>query len=401
MSTTSLPNNTPPSDFSFNDTEIAFKLKNDKELKKARLLFSFFGYKWLIAIGPALTSIALKLRLPIKGIIKNTIFAQFCGGETIAECRPAAKQLWSCKVSTILDYSVEGADDEVSLDATKNEIIRTIDEAAEHEHICFSVFKITGISRFALLEKLNNNKTLTPDEVAEKQRVESRFDAICQHAYQKNVCVLIDAEESWIQDAIDHLATQAMCKYNKQKAVIYNTLQMYRHDRIAYLKKSIAEAQGNNYYAGFKIVRGAYMEKERKRAKYKNYPSPIQPTKEATDKDYNLALEICINHINRVRICAGTHNEYSSKYLTELMAEKNIANNDVSIYFSQLYGMSDNISFNLTNAGYNVAKYLPYGPIKDVLPYLTRRAQENSSVAGQAGRELNLIEKELKRRKLD
>jgi proline dehydrogenase len=400
MSTTSLSKGDPNS-FSFENTEIAFQLKNDKELKKAHLLFRFFGYKWLIAIAPALTHIALKLRLPIKGLIKNTVFAQFCGGETIGECTPTSKQLWSCKVGTILDYSVEGADDEEALDATKNEIISTINEAAAHEHICFSVFKVTGISRFSLLEKINSRKPLTPDEVAEKQRVENRFDAICRHAYEKGVCLFVDAEESWIQDAIDNLATEAMHKYNKEKAIVYNTLQMYRHDRIAFLKKSIADAQGNGYYAGFKIVRGAYMEKERKRAKDKNYQSPIQPDKSTTDKDYNLALEICMEHIDIVSICAGTHNEESSIYLTKLMARKELKNNDTRIYFSQLLGMSDHISFNLSDAGYNVAKYVPYGPVKAVLPYLTRRAQENSSVAGQAGRELRLINDELQRRKLN
>lgn len=398
MSTTSLKEGSPKA-LSFENTKIAFQLKNDKELKKAHLLFRVFGLKWLITIAPALTTIALKLRLPIKGIIKNTVFAQFCGGETIKECEPTSKQLWSCKVGTILDYSVEGADDEASLDATKNEIISTINQAATHEHICFSVFKVTGISRFSLLEKINNGKPLTPDEVAEKQRVVNRFDAICQQAYEKNVCLLVDAEESWIQDAIDNLVEEAMLKYNKKKAIIYNTIQMYRHDRIAYLKKSIAEAKGNNYCAGFKVVRGAYMEKERKRAKDKNYPSPIQPNKIATDTDYNLALKICIEHYETVSLCAGTHNENSSLYLIELMAENNIANNDERIYFSQLLGMSDHISFNLTNAGYNVAKYVPYGPVKEVLPYLTRRAQENSSVAGQASRELTLIEKELERRR--
>ncbi len=400
MSTTSSSEKHPHS-FSFDNTEIAFQLKKDKELKKARWLFKVFGIKWLIAIGPLLATIALKLRLPIKGIIKETIFAQFCGGETISECRPTSAQLWNCKVSTILDYSVEGAQEEAVFDATAKEIIRTIDEAAQHPHIAFGVFKTTGIARLALLEKLNSKKDLTPDEVAEKQRFENRFDTICGHAYTKGVRILVDAEETWIQDVIDSLTTKAMHKYNTQKAIVYNTLQMYRHDRITFLKKSIAEAGGNYYYAGFKLVRGAYMEKERKRSKNKNYPSPIQPTKEATDKDYNLALKICLEHIDRVSLCAGTHNKHSSEYLTQLMAKKGLANNDTRIYFSQLLGMSDHISFNIANAGYNVAKYLPYGPVKEVLPYLTRRAQENSSVTGQAGRELGLIEKELKRRKLN
>lgn len=392
---------TNPLPFSFDDTEIAFKLKSNSELKKAHLLFRLFAFKWLIAIGPALTNLAFSLRLPIKGIIKKTIFSQFCGGETINECRSTSQQLWEGKVSTILDYSVEGAEEEQLFDATAAEIIKTIDEAATLSHISFSVFKTTGIARFALLEKMNAHKTLSTDEVAEKQRVENRFDKICAHAHQKGVRIFVDAEETWIQDVIDTLATEAMQKYNTQQAIVYNTLQLYRHDRVAFLKKSIAHAEGNNYYAAFKLVRGAYMEKERKRAKENNYKSPIQPDKAAADRDYNLALEICVQNIDRVSICAGTHNEQSSEYLAGLMAEKGLQNSDSRIYFSQLLGMSDHISFNLANAGYNVAKYVPYGPVRAVLPYLTRRAQENSSVAGQASRELRLIETELKRRKLD
>lgn len=400
MSTTALPGENPRP-LSFDNTEIAFQLKSDKELKKAHLLFRFFGFKWLIALGPMLTNIAFKLRLPIKGLIKNTIFAQFCGGENISECRTTSEQLWSCKVSTILDYSVEGAEEEAVFDATAKEIIQTIDEAAALPHISFSVFKTTGIARFALLEKLNRKQALTPDEVAEKQRFENRFDAICGHAHKKGVRIFVDAEESWVQDIIDRMTTDAMHKYNKEAAIVYNTLQMYRHDRIAFLNKSIAEAAEHNFYTGFKLVRGAYMEKERKRAEEKNYPSPIQPDKEATDNDYNKALEICMQHIERVSICAGTHNENSSMYLTQLMEQKGLKHNDERVYYSQLLGMSDHISFNLANAGYNVAKYVPYGPVRAVLPYLTRRAQENTSVAGQAGRELRLIEKELKHRKLD
>lgn len=386
--------------FSFGNTEIAFRLKNNNELKKAHMLFRLFGYKWLIAAGPSLVKMALALHLPIKSLIKNTLFAQFCGGETIDECRETSQRLWSSKVSTILDYSVEGAEEEAVFDATAAEIMRTIDMAAVQPHLSFSVFKPTGIGRFALLEKINAGYTLTPDELAEKQRMESRFDKICRHAYEKSVRLLVDAEETWIQEAIDRMVTDAMHKYNKEKAIVYNTLQLYRHDRVEFLKRNIADAIGHDYYAGFKLVRGAYMEKERKRATDKGYPSPIQPDKAAADKDYNLALEICIEHIDRVSLCAGTHNEQSCIYLAQLMQEKGIQPDDSRVYFSQLLGMSDHISFNLAEAGYNVAKYVPYGPVRAVLPYLTRRAQENTSVAGQAGRELTLIEKELERRKL-
>ena len=389
-----------PLNFSFDDTTIAFRLKSDNELKKAHFLFRMFGYKWLITSGPVLARVAFTLHLPIKSIIKNTIFAQFCGGETIEECAATSEQLWKYKVSTILDYSVEGAQDEAVFDATAAEIIKTINKAAVSENIAYSVFKVTGIGRFALLEKLNLKKSLSPDEVAERQRFETRFDKICSTAHEKGVRLLVDAEETWIQDVIDTMVTLAMEKYNKQRAIIFNTLQMYRHDRVEFLKRDIAHAIGHNYYAGYKLVRGAYMEKERKRAREKGYPSPIQPDKASTDIDYNKALKICVEHIDRVSICAGTHNEESSWYLAQLMFDHSIAPNDERVYFSQLLGMSDHISFNLSDAGYNVAKYVPYGPVKAVLPYLTRRAQENSSVAGQAGRELTLIEKELKRRKL-
>lgn len=386
--------------FSFSNTEIAFRLKNDAALKKAHLLFRLFGFKWLIAAGPVLAAIAFKLRIPIKGMIKNTIFAQFCGGETIEECATTTAQLWSGRVTTILDYSVEGAEEEANFDATTTEIIKTIDKAAQEEHISFSVFKVTGIARFGLLEKINLNQNLTPDEVAEKQRVEVRFDKICRHAHDNQVRLLVDAEETWIQNTIDRMATAAMQKYNTQKAIVFNTLQLYRHDRVEYLQQSIADAMGNHYYAGYKLVRGAYMEKERKRAREIGYESPIQPDKEASDRDFNRALKICIEHIDRVSICAGTHNEESCQYLADLMQQYNIAAGDERIYFSQLLGMSDHISFNLANAGYNVAKYVPYGPVPAVLPYLTRRAQENSSAGKQASRELRLIEQELKRRKL-
>lgn len=385
--------NTP--EISFDNTEIAFKHKSNSDLKKARILFKSFNYKILLKWGPGLAKIAIGLGL--KGFIKRTIFAQFCGGEDIAECKHAIEVLSQSHIGTILDYSVEGEETEIVFDQTCNEIQKTIETAAGNDKIPFSVFKVTGIIAFELLEKVSKGAALDATEKEDWNRGTKRFEAICAKAAEKNVRIFVDAEESWIQPAIDQITEQAMEMHNKQTCIIYTTTQMYRHDRLAYIENLI---QKSTCYIGFKIVRGAYMEKERARAAELGYPSPIQPTKEATDSDYNKALEICINHSAKVSICCGTHNELSSLVLTNLMEKNKISKDDKRIFYSQLLGMSDNISFNLAASGYNVAKYVPYGPVKAVIPYLTRRAMENTSVKGQAGRELGLINKELKRRKL-
>lgn len=382
----------------FSNTEIAFQSKNNAELRTSYLLFKAIGINWLVKMGTPLVEIAFALHLPIKPLIKHTVYKQFVGGEDINDCELAIDNLYKFGIGTILDYSVEGKEAEEDFDYTCKETIDTINKAKNNPKIPFCVFKVTGVARFALLEKLNNNITLNVDEQVEFEKVVNRIDSICKTAYENNVRLFIDAEETWIQIAIDNLATQMMQKYNKEKAIVFNTLQLYRHDRLAFLKESHQQAISNNYYLGVKLVRGAYMEKERARAKELNYIDPIQPTKEKSDIDYNEALAYCIDHIDRISICAGTHNENSSLYLAQLMSDSQIKNNDNRIYFSQLYGMSDNLSYNLANAGYNVAKYLPYGPVKAVMPYLFRRAAENTSVAGQTGRELNLILKERARR---
>jgi proline dehydrogenase len=383
----------------FSNTEIAFQYKSTKDLKKAYWLFKIIGYNWLIKVGPSLLNVALKLHLPVLGIIKNTVFKQFCGGETINECETVINTLGKYNVKTILDYSVEGKENEHEFDKNVNQVLATIDKAKDNPNIPFSVFKPTGFARFSLLEKINAHKPLSVEEENEFERVRTRIDKMCQYAYQLNVPIFIDAEESWIQDVIDDLALEMMKKYNKEKAIVYNTAQMYRVDRLAYLKGLLAEAEKEDFYIGMKLVRGAYMEKERERAEKYGYESPIQPNKEATDRDFDLALKFCVQHFNRFAVCCGTHNENSSLLLTQLMSQNNIEKNNPKIYFAQLYGMSDHISFNLAKAGYNVAKYVPYGPVKDVIPYLIRRAQENTSVAGQQSRELFLIKKELQRRK--
>jgi proline dehydrogenase len=388
-----------PSALSFDNTEIAFKSKSNNELTQSYLLFKAIGYNWLVKLGPPMVNGAFNIGLPVKGLIKSTVFKQFCGGESMDDCNNTIDQLYSYGVGTILDYSVEGEEKEESFNATATETLETITKAKNNPKIPFCVFKVTGLARFDLLAKVSAKEKLTSTEESEWGRVKNRIHNICKTAHDNNVRIFIDAEESWIQPAIDDLAHDMMREFNLQKCIVYNTIQLYRHDRLAFLKTSFDDAVKYNYYLGLKLVRGAYMEKERERALKMGYPSPIQPDKASSDKDYNEALHFCIEHIDRINVCAGSHNEQSSMLLTELMAQKGLANNDQRIYFSQLYGMSDHISFNLSSAGYNVAKYLPYGPVKAVMPYLFRRAAENTSVKGQAGRELTLISREVARRK--
>lgn len=386
-------------DFSFDNTEIAFKSKSNAELKQSYLLFKAIGYNWLVKAGPPMVNTAFSMGLPITGIIKKTVFKQFCGGENMNDCDATMNQLYSLGVGTILDYSVEGEEKEESFNGTTTETLETIAKAKNNPKIPFCVFKATGLGRFDLLAKVTAGESLTSSEESEYGRVKNRIYNICKTAHDNNVRIFIDAEESWIQGAIDDMAREMMTLFNKERAIVYNTIQLYRHDRLAFLKESYADAVANNFYLGVKLVRGAYMEKERDRASKMGYPSPIQPNKEASDNDYNEALRFSIKHIDKISICAGSHNEDSSKLLAQLMSEAGIAHNDSRIYFSQLFGMSDHISFNLSHVGYNVAKYLPYGPVKAVMPYLFRRAAENTSVKGQAGRELSLISKEVARRK--
>lgn len=388
-----------PAPISFDNTEIAFKGKSDSDLNRSYYLFKLIGNPSLVKVGDVMTNFALALHIPIGWAIKGNIFKQFCGGETIAECARATKILDKGNIGTILDYSVEGKESEKDFDATTEETLRTIQTAHNNDHIPFCVFKVTGVARFALLEKINAKEKLSDEEIAEWQRVRERVDRICGLAEKTGTPVFIDAEDSWIQDAIDDLTNEMMEKYNNKKAVVYNTIQLYRHDRLAFLKKCHQEAKSKGYYSGYKLVRGAYMEKERARAAEKGYQDPIQPNKEASDRDFNLALEYCLENIDNISICCGSHNEQSSMLLATMMDKKGISRNDKRVYFAQLFGMSDHISFNLAHAGYNVAKYVPYGPIREVIPYLIRRAKENTSVKGQTGRELGLIIKEKERRK--
>jgi proline dehydrogenase len=382
---------------SFENTENAFRARTDSALNRSFWLFRLIGNPALVNVGATLGPLALKLGM--KPLIKSTIFKQFVGGETIHDCSNVIRELGAYKIGTILDYSVEGKESEADFDHCVEETLATIEMAKADKNIPFCVFKVTGLARFALLEKVSASSALSPNETSEWERVKQRVHLICETARQNHQPIFIDAEESWIQQAIDDLADENMSTCNKQETIVYNTYQLYRSDRLEFLKKSINKAKAGGYKLGAKLVRGAYMEKERKRAQEKGYSSPIQPDKESSDRDYNLALEECVNSIDTVSICAGTHNEQSSKHLVELMHKNNIRPDDKRCWFSQLFGMSDHISYNLSLSGYNVAKYVPYGPVKEVLPYLIRRAQENTSVKGQTGRELSLIIKEKRRRK--
>lgn len=383
----------------FENTEIAFKNKSDKDLERAYWLFKMVASNTLIKIGTPITNFSLNIGLPIQGIIRNTIYKQFCGGETIQGCAAAITDLGKGNVTTILDYSVEGEESEESFEACCQEILASVEYAKTNKLISFCVFKPTGVGRFDLLAKLDAKQLLTEVEKEEFAKILKRCDAICRACHDAGIPVLVDAEHSWIQDTIDDIARELMERYNKEKPIVYNTYQLYRHDKLASLKADLLYAESQGFYLGAKIVRGAYMEIERERAAEKGYPSPIQPNKSAADHDYDTAIHFCLDHIDRIGFMAGTHNDQSSLLLANEMDKRGIPHNHPHVFFAQLLGMSDNLSFNLGAAGYNVAKYMPYGPVKAVMPYLFRRAQENTSAAGQTGRELSLIIKEKQRRK--
>ncbi|MBY0477635.1 MAG: proline dehydrogenase family protein [Chitinophagaceae bacterium] len=400
----------------FDNTANAFEYKDDKQLKKAHFLFSSMGYNWLVKLGTRITPWAIKSGLPVKSLIKDTLFEQFVGGETLQETAKVADRLEEFHVQVILDYGVEGGDyGEDEKDHSSEQFIKVIEYASTQANIPFISIKVTGIARFALLEKMDAlmhtaNGTLvkryekvleqlSADERIEWQKVCNRMEKICSTAAAKKIGVLVDAEETWIQDPVDALTMLMMDQYNKSCAVVYNTAQLYRHDRYQFIHDCYEAAEQRNFILGLKIVRGAYMEKERKRAAELGYQDPIQPDKESCDNDYNRAVEFCLQHVDRIAVIVASHNEQSNLLAAQLLHSKGLQHHHPHVHFSQLYGMSDHITFNLAKAGYSVSKYLPFGPIADVIPYLMRRAQENSSMSGQTGRELALIKRELKRRK--
>lgn len=382
----------------FDDTKTAFHTFSDRELLRAFWLFRIIGNPFLGKWGPRLASISLRMRLPVKGLVKATVFQQFCGGESIDECQSRIDLLSKKGVGTILDFASEGKDDEQSLDDVVDETLRAIDLASSNKAIGFAVFKPTGVARLKLLEKRDAGVQLNAKERQEFKRVVGRFEKICSYASEKSVRILIDAEESWIQNSVDEIAQQMMHNFNKRKVIVYTTLQMYRHDRLAYLKDLHEKARKEQFLIGVKLVRGAYLEKENRRAELMSYPTPIQSSKEATDRDYNSALRYIVKHYKDIAICAGTHNETSTRLLVKLMQDAGIEPINESFFFSQLLGMSENLTYILASKKYNVCKYVPYGPIQDLIPYLSRRAEENSAMKGQTSREAHLIESELQRR---
>jgi len=393
-------------ELSFNNTETAFSAKSNTDLYKSFLLFGAINYNWLVRTGTGFIKFALQAGLPIKGLLKDTLFQQFCGGESIADCEKTIQLMAKYHVGTILDYSVEGEKTEAGFEKTTDETLATLQKAAQmRQAIPFSVFKVTGIAPFSILEKVSASLTnpnalpLLPSDQRIWELVRGRVDRICRTAHEQKVRIFMDAEETWIQPAIDSLAYQMMEKYNQGGAIVYNTYQLYTVAALGNLRQARSLAVKNGFYLGAKLVRGAYMERERDRAQRMGYADPIQPTKAATDNDFDAALRFCIDNKQRIALCAGTHNEESCYYLAALMEKYNVGKNDPNVFFAQLYGMSDNISYILAKAGYNVAKYVPYGPMEAVMPYLFRRAEENTSVAGQSSREFTLIKRELERRR--
>ena len=384
---------------SFDNTEIAFRYKSNSDLSRARILFSTIANPGLVKVGKSLTYFALNLHLPIAWIIKPTLYKHFVGGETLGECEKTVKLLSRFKVKSILDYSVEGGKDHETMQRTLDETLRSVVNAAKHPNIPFSVFKPTAFASQQVLTLASENTAIDEETAKAIQFFKDSVEKLCKTAFENDIPIMIDAEDSWYQPFVDEVVTGMMEKYNKQKAIVYNTLQMYRTDRLNFLKEALRKAEEGDYYLGMKFVRGAYMEKERLRAAEKGYPSPIQPDKFATDMNYDAGIAFSVEHLDRISVFNGSHNEISNRLLTEQMQKLGLARNEKKIWFSQLYGMSDHISFNLADEGYNVTKYIPYGPVRNILPYLIRRAEENTSISGQTGRELALLEQERMRRK--
>ena len=381
------------------NTKNGFSLKSNFELKKAYFLFKIISNKSLTNIGKKALELSLKLRLPILFLVKGTVFEQFCSGESLDESFKTVERLYDKNVKSYLHYSVEGLENEESYDTSLNEVIDSIEFVAKKNILDFTVFKPTAIASSKILQKVSENKSLDNNEQGLYDKILSRFDTICNFAHKKGVKILVDAEESWIQDSIDEIVLRMMIKYNKQETIVFNTSQMYRHDRLDYLKRLKDIAEKERFFIGIKLVRGAYIEKENKRAIKNNYRSPICDSKKLTDLNFNEGASFILSNLTIFSLFLGTHNEESIYNIIDLMKSNKVNNSNQKVWFGQLYGMSDNISFNLANEGFNAIKYLPFGPIKEVIPYLIRRADENTSVKGQTSRELELIKSELKRRK--
>jgi len=386
-------------EINFEDTKTAFRIKSDRDLRRAYILFKLISYPILVKIGNPVIKVLSFLRIPIGWIVKPTAFKHFVGGETLEDCQSAVEKIKTANVYSILDYSVEGKESEKAINAALEETLHAVKNAGSNPDIPFAVFKPTAFGTHHALEVLSGDGTPDAESREEGEKFRDRIHTLCRTAFENDIPIMIDAEDTYIQHFIDKVVIEMMQLYNKEKCIVFNTYQMYRHDRIAILEADIKKAREEKFFLGAKFVRGAYMERERARASKMGYEDPIQPDKESTDRDYNLALKITMDNLDMVSIFNGTHNEYSSKYLADLMIEQGVNPSDKRIWFSQLYGMSEHISYNLSDAGFNVAKYVPYGPVRFVLPYLMRRVEENTSVKGQTGRELSLIKKERQRRK--
>ena len=375
----------------FDDTATAFRLKTDAQLERAYFLFRMIANEPLVKIGTAMTKFAINVHLPVEGLIRSTVFDHFCGGVNEKDCMPVVDSLYEVNVYSVLDFSVEGKEEAAQFDAATEKIIELTQFAENKPAMPFSVFKPTGLGRLKIWQKVSEGANLTQEEMIEWDRIVERYEAVCQEAYERNITLLIDAEETWMQKSADDLCEAMMEKYNKERAVVFNTLQCYRWDRLDYLKEAHKRAKAKGYKLGYKIVRGAYMEKENERAEEKGYPTPICKSN---------VMGYILKNIDDIGLFIGTHNEISSYLAMDKMQELGITKNDKRVWFGQLFGMSDHITFNLAKEGYNVAKYIPFGPVRDVMPYLIRRAEENTSVAGQTSRELDLLKKERARRGL-
>ncbi len=384
----------------FDNTETAFQLKSDSELERAYFLFKMISMEPLVKIGSAVTKFALNVNLPVEGLIRSTVFDHFCGGVNESDCMNTVEKLFDVGVSSVLDFSVEGKEEDAQFEATTNKVIELTKISKNMQAMPFSVFKPTGLGRFKVWQKITENEPLTDAETTYWKNIEDRYHRASKAAHDCDIRLLIDAEESWMQDAADDLCEKMMEKYNKERPIVFNTLQCYRWDRLDYLKNLHQKAKTKGYKLGFKIVRGAYLEKENERAIERGYKTPICESKKATDDNFNEIMKYIIDNLNDIELFVGTHNESSTYLAMDIMKQKEISKSDDRVWFGQLYGMSDHISFNLGEEGYNVAKYIPFGPVKDVMPYLIRRAEENTSVAGQTSRELTLLKKEKERRKL-
>ncbi len=383
---------------SFENTEVAYASLSDKELKKAYWLFRMMSIPWLVNIGNSMITLCLKLNMPIQGIIKNMVFSHFCGGESLDESIPLIFRLKKSNIEVLLNYSVEGLEDASGYRDTYEKTLNAIHFAKENPSVRAMCVKFTGYAHTDIWVKLQAKQELTPAEQQEFLQAKSYIEKLCSEAVDCNVHLYVDAEESWFQDSIDTLVDDMMEKYNKEEAFIFNTYQLYRSDKLEDFKKAHQRALEKGYILGAKIVRGAYVEKENDYYVKLGTKSPINNTKEASDREFDGAVRYAVENVTTISLCCASHNEASNKLYFELLTEKNIPLNHKHVNSSQLLGMSDNITYNLSAMGMNTAKYMPFGPVKEVIPYLIRRAQENTSVEGQTSRELLLLEKELKRR---